>query len=356
MHVAGLLDAPPASPPPPARPPDGPSLAAPPEPPAAPPEPAAVVRELGPRPLGLAELVGDVRVFLNRFWALAPLVRHGTGVPPRDLLTMARVADLLTSGWLRLPHLRLLRDGVPVPDALFAGRRRIGERTVADAVDADKVLGEFRGGSTLVLEAVELLDPAVRTLCERLADTLSCPLRASAVLVPPDRQDGRRPASEAKEELFLLQISGTQRIAVYERFRRRATGPARTAPLGTVALNPQLCPGDLLYLPRGTPYRPAAVGAGHSLHLTFLAARRTTGVPLALPGPAAPAHDWDGFLPLSQILARIQQGAHHSLSRRAEARTPWRPQPSAATGPGDGLREALACLDGEETADRRLWA
>ncbi len=324
MHVTGVLD----------------------DAPATPHEPPVPLDQVPPGPLGLPELVGDEKVFLHRYWALSPLLRRGTSPHLSHLLTMARMAEILTSGWLRLPHLRVLLEGLPVPDGSFAGPRRIGRRLVTDAVAPDKVLREFRRGSTLVLDAVELLEPAVRALCDRLAGPLCCPLGASAVLAPP-ALPGRRlaPPRSAGEDVFLLQLSGAQRMTVYERFRAAGHPAAVTASHGAVALAPELRPGDLLYLPQGTPYRSVPASGDHSLHLTLAAAPRVPGAPVA---PPAAAQEWDEFLPLAQFLVRIQQRTHHALSRRAADGPPRLDlafPASAVARDGDRLREALARLD-----------
>jgi hypothetical protein len=102
-------------------------------------------------------------------------------------------------------------------------------------------------------------------------------------------------------------------------------------------------------VPRGTAHRPAPVAGSHSLHLTLSAGRR---VPGTSPAPAA-GPEGDGFLPMPQVLFRIQQRAHQALSRRAQDGPPRLagPLPAAAgLGDADSLREALARLDPAGTA------
>lgn len=154
-----------------------------------------------------------------------------------------------------------MRDGQQVAEGQYTGVRPIGHGTVTDAIVAEKVLSHFSLGATLVLDAVELLVPSVRALCGRLSASLGCPVDAVAFLTPPDRK-GLSPHID-DEDVFVLQLSGTKQWTVHEQLRPVPLTPGVLSPsaLGPVALTPLLSPGDVMYVPRGTPHHAVSTGA-----------------------------------------------------------------------------------------------
>ncbi|MFD7082385.1 cupin domain-containing protein [Streptomyces sp. NPDC002181] len=268
----------------------------------------------------LAPLVGDPEEFLRRHWTRTPLLRKAVSPDAfAGLLSLADLADLLTTRALRLPHVRLVRDGQQVAESTYTGVRRIGHGTVTDAIAPEKVLSHFGLGATLVLDAVELLVPAVGSLCERLAASLSCPVDAVAFLTPPDRK-GLAPHID-DEDVFVLQLSGSKQWTVHEQLRPVPLTPGAlpAAALGPVALTPLLEPGDVLYVPRGTPHHAESTG-GHSLHLSLAARRPTLGALtadtlLAALRASGPDLDLNSLDPAEEIGALVHAHASGALER-----------------------------------------
>lgn len=294
----------------------------------------------------LDALVGDESRFLDEHWTRTPMLR--TAAAPdrfRSVLTMDDIAGLLSSGALRLPHVRLVRDGLPVAESLFTRVRPIGHGTVTDAVDPAKLLSMFRIGATVVLDAVELLFPAVRDLCDRLADRLNCPVDAVAFLTPPDRK-GLSPHID-DEDVFVLQLSGTKQWTVHEQLRPVPLTPGALPKdrLGPVALTPLLRPGDVMYVPRGTPHHAVSTG-GHSLHLSLAARRptldaRTTDAFRDALAAAGPDEDLDSLLAPDELLGRMLQRATSALRHISLPSDRARPEPAD----GSSLHSALLGLD-----------
>ncbi|MEV6581913.1 cupin domain-containing protein [Streptomyces sp. NPDC051582] len=268
----------------------------------------------------LATLVGDPEEFLRRHWTRTPLLRRA--VSPEafaGLLSLADLADLLTARALRLPHVRLVRDGQQVAESTYTGVRRIGHGTVTDAIVPEKVLSHFGLGATLVLDAVELLVPAVGSLCERLVASLSCPVDAVAFLTPPARK-GLAPHID-DEDVFVLQLSGSKQWTVHEQLRPvpLTAGALPPSALGPVALTPLLEPGDVLYVPRGTPHHAESTG-GHSLHLSLAARRPTLGALaadtlLAALRASGPDRDLNSLDPAQEIGALVHAHASGAFER-----------------------------------------
>ncbi|MFE5774168.1 cupin domain-containing protein [Streptomyces sp. NPDC056485] len=268
----------------------------------------------------LAPLVGDPGEFLRRHWTRTPLLRKAVSPDAfAGFLSLADLADLLTTRALRLPHVRLVRDGQQVAESTYTGVRRIGHGTVTDAIAPEKVLSHFGLGATVVLDAVELLVPAVGALCERLAASLSCPVDAVAFLTPPDRK-GLAPHID-DEDVFVLQLSGSKQWTVHEQLRPVPLTPGALPPaaLGPVALTPLLEPGDVLYVPRGTPHHAESTG-GHSLHLSLAARRPTLGALtadtlLAALRASGPDLDLNSLDPAEEIGALVHAHASGALER-----------------------------------------
>jgi hypothetical protein len=294
---------------------------------------------------GLTPLVGDPETFLRFHWTRTPLLRRGASADAfAGLLTLPGVADLLTTRALRLPHVRLVRDGVQVAESQYTGVRRIGHGTVTDAIVPEKVLSHFSLGATLVLDAVELLVPAVREVCGRLAEALACPVDAVAFLTPPDRK-GLAPHID-DEDVFVLQLSGTKQWTVHEQLRPVPLTPGALPAdsLGPVALAPLLSPGDLLYVPRGTPHHAVSTG-GHSLHLSIAARRPTLGAltadtVLAALAAAGQDRDLDSLGPAEETGALVRARLSHALDRLPAA-SPAAPAEGAALA---GVLHGLASL------------
>ncbi|MFJ8859021.1 cupin domain-containing protein [Streptomyces sp. NPDC102451] len=294
----------------------------------------------------LARLVGDPETFLREHWTSTPLLRRAASADAfAGLLTLAGVSDLLTTRALRLPHVRLVRDGQQVAEGQYTGVRPIGHGTVTDAIVPEKVLSHFSLGATLVLDAVELLVPSVRALCERLAEALACPVDAVAFLTPPDRK-GLSPHID-DEDVFVLQLSGTKQWTVHEQLRPVPLTPGVLSPsaLGPVALTPLLSPGDVMYVPRGTPHHAVSTG-GHSLHLSLAARRPTLGTltadtVLAALREAAPDSDLDSLAPAEETGALVRERATRALGLLASAPT----TSGGAEEEGTGLAGVLLGLD-----------
>ncbi|MFD8790060.1 cupin domain-containing protein [Streptomyces vinaceus] len=296
----------------------------------------------------LAPLVGDAQEFLSRHWTRTPLLRRAVSPDAfAGLLSLEVLTGLLTTRALRLPHVRLVRDGQQVAESQYTGVRRIGHGTVTDAIDPGKVLSHFGLGATLVLDAVELLVPAVGALCERLAASLSCPVDAVAFLTPPDRKG--LAAHIDDEDVFVLQLSGSKQWTVHEQLRPVPLTPGAlpASALGPVALTPLLEPGDVLYVPRGTPHHAASTG-GHSLHLS-LAARRptltalTADTLLAALRAAGPDRDLNSLDPAQEIGALVHAQASGALARLDTVPVPV-PAADGAGREGDALAGVLRAL------------
>lgn len=227
---------------------------------------------------GLAALVGDPAGFTAGPWT-HETTRLALQVPVEEIYSMTRLVGLLTQPLLRLPHVRIVDQGLAVAEATYTEVRQVGHGTVTDAVRPERVLDYFSRGATVVIDALDQVDAGIGAWCAALADDLGHPVDASAFLTPPGSQGLAVHIDD--EDVFCLQISGAKTWTVHRQLRPVPTEPR---PLGRQHPGPQALTGELsvgegLYLPRAAPHW-AAAGGTHSLHVSF-AVRRPTALSLA---------------------------------------------------------------------------
>lgn len=294
---------------------------------------------------GLRALCAAPDDFLATTWTRSPALLAPPPHAPAPL-TMERVIGLLTGPLLRLPHVRLVLRGQPVAPGLFTEERRVGHTTLTDCVRPDRVLDYFSRGATVVLDALDLIDPTVHAWCEELADELGHPVGGSAFLTPPGAA-GLAPHVDA-EDVFCVQVSGTKRWTVHEQLTPVPVtpGPLPADRLGAVAISTELQPGQVLYMPRSVPHH-AAAATSHSLHLSF-AARRATALELARAGLEAAAAREDSL----DVPSGVEGVAAAASLLSAAALAPAPGGDPAPTSSRPGLGEVLGGLDA--LAEQRL--
>ncbi|HWC68263.1 MAG TPA: cupin domain-containing protein [Acidimicrobiales bacterium] len=217
----------------------------------------------------LARCVGDAGTFLSAEWSRASHLHH----EPRgfdDLLSLDHVDHLLTTAMPRIPAVRVVRDGTPVPAARYTRPGRLGGRPVLDLVDPGRLLEEFASGATIVLQGLHRYHPPLAGFCRQLELELTQPVQANAYLTPAgERGLG---AHYDTHDVVVLQVAGRKQWTVYTPSRElplpSQPWSASDQQLGPVILDRTLVPGDALYLPRGFPHRADAVDEP-SLHLTI---------------------------------------------------------------------------------------
>ncbi len=176
----------------------------------------------------------------------------------------------MCSGGLRYPAFRLVKAGA-----------RLGLRDYTEDVpwrptpftataDVQRVLAEFAGGATIVLQGLHLHLPPVSAFCRQLEIELGQSVQANAYYTPRAAQG--LPVHHDTHDVFVLQVAGEKRWLVYEpalelplkdqRYGRELGAPGETVH------DLVLGPGDTLYLPRGWLHE-ALTSESDSLHLTI---------------------------------------------------------------------------------------
>ena len=208
--------------------------------------------------------------FLDGYWESAPLLVH-RDEPRRfdDLLSEADVERVLCSGGLRYPAFRLVKAGARLEPREYTVDVPWRPTGFTRTADVDRVLAEFYGGATIVLQGLHLHWPPLAIFCRELEATLGQPVQANAYYTPRGSQG--LPVHHDTHDVFVLQAAGEKRWLVYEPALELPLRDQRyTAELGAPGepvLDETLAAGDTLYLPRGWLHE-ALTSETDSLHVT----------------------------------------------------------------------------------------
>ena len=213
--------------------------------------------------------------FAERHWGREPLLSPADQLPGAfdDLFSTAAVDELITSRGVRTPFIRMAHEGSVLAASAYTASGGFGAE-IADQVSSDKVLAEFAGGATIVLQGLHRLWPPLVEFTRALIDDLGHPAQVNAYVTPPSSQ-GFDPHYDT-HDVFVLQIAGEKHWRIHAPVH---VDPLRTQPWtdhrAAVAraathepmIDAVLRPGDVLYLPRGWIHSATALGET-SVHLT----------------------------------------------------------------------------------------
>jgi bifunctional lysine-specific demethylase and histidyl-hydroxylase NO66 len=220
----------------------------------------------------LARCVSPVEAerFFGEYWERKPLL------VPRDeegrfldLLSIAEVERRVTTGGLRHPAFRVVKEDARIVLADYAEDIPWTPTSFSGTAQVERVAAEFEGGATIVLQALQLQHPPLADFCRDLERELGHPAQANAYYTPPSAQGFK--VHHDTHDVFCLQIEGEKRWLVYP--------PVLELPLkhqkythelgepGEPVLDVTLRGGDTLYLPRGWLHQ-AMTSDAPSLHLT----------------------------------------------------------------------------------------
>ncbi|KUI34317.1 cupin [Mycobacterium sp. IS-1496] len=229
----------------------------------------------------------DPHTFATEHWGRRPLLSRSEALPRDfgDLLSPGMVDELIAERGVRAPFIRLAKEGDVLAKDCYLGPAGFGAE-MPDQVDSAKVLTQFAGGATIVLQGLHRLWPPVIDFVRHLVDDLGHPVQANAYITPPDNQ-GFEPHYDV-HDVFVLQTAGQKRWVVHEPvhphplpsqpWTRHRAAVARRAAAEPV-VDTVLSAGDALYLPRGWVHSAQALDTT-SIHLT-IGVSAVTGVDVA---------------------------------------------------------------------------
>jgi lysine-specific demethylase/histidyl-hydroxylase NO66 len=175
---------------------------------------------------------------------------------------------------VRTPFIRMAHEGSVLAASAYTASGGFGAE-IADQVSSEKVLAEFAGGATIVLQGLHRLWPPIIEFTRALVDDLGHPVQVNAYVTPPASQGFD--AHYDTHDVFVLQIAGEKHWRIHEPvhvdplasqpWSDHRAAVARAA-LEAPAIDAVLHPGDALYLPRGWIHA-ATAGDATSVHLTI---------------------------------------------------------------------------------------
>jgi quercetin dioxygenase-like cupin family protein len=231
---------------------------------------------MGGRELGFADVVGDEEEFFRTYFNKKVLYRpRGITGDPRQILSIADMDDIVHQEGMRSGLLRMLGNGVPaIGDQLTSQleMRREG-KTIEDAADPGKIYAHFRAGKTLIHGGLNLTRPNLRTLARSMTERFAAKSEIVAFLTPAGQSGA---AHSDPTDVYIIQLEGTKRWQIWPTPPGRRPGDDKDSfgSLPDPVLDLPVQPGDVLYIPYGTPHR-ASAEASVSLHLTVVAGPRT---------------------------------------------------------------------------------
>jgi cupin superfamily protein len=233
---------------------------------------------MGTRTPTFAELVGDEDAFFTNYYSQRTLYRPGAlAGDPREILSIADMDDIVHQEGLRSSLFRMLGQGTGVAGPTLTRRLRLRRegRLIDDALAPAKVYAHFRAGKTLIHAGLNHHRPNLRRLCALLTEKFAAPSEAVAFLTPAGKQAGG--AHSDPTDVYVIQLEGTKHWRIWPTPPVRRMGEDLShdqASLGEPLFDISLRPGDVLYLPYGTPHE-AAAEEQVSLHVTVVALARS---------------------------------------------------------------------------------
>jgi mannose-6-phosphate isomerase-like protein (cupin superfamily) len=216
------------------------------------------------------DLVGSEPEFFTSAFNKAAILRRGAlRDTHQHLLTIAELDDLLRSGSARLPYVRIAKDGDPLHPMNFTKLLRVNGEYFADAVVPEQVLELLSTGATVMWNMINHLHTGVRGLTTMLAERFSTECDAVAFLTPPG-VEGFRPHHDPFD-VFVVHLHGRKLWQVWPipEVRKGDAAEFTRDQLGEPLFTATLEPGDVMYMPYGTPHVATAEEAT-SLHLSVV--------------------------------------------------------------------------------------
>jgi len=186
-----------------------------------------------------------------------------------DLLSIAEVERRVTTGGLRHPALRVVKEDAKIVLGDYAEDIPWTPTSFSGSVQAERVASLFEGGATIVLQALQLQHPPLAGFCRELERELGHPVQANAYYTPSSAQGFK--VHHDTHDVLCLQVEGEKRWLVYppvlelplknQKYSRELGEPDE--PVMDVTMRA----GDTLYLPRGWLHQ-AMTSDTTSLHLT----------------------------------------------------------------------------------------
>jgi ribosomal protein L16 Arg81 hydroxylase len=216
------------------------------------------------------DIVGDFEAFQQEYFNQKPMFRRNA-LPrvQQEVLSLSDMDTLINLEIIRFPYIKVNLNGSGVPEAGYTRDMVVQGMTITGVVDPEKVYALYRAGATVTWASVNQILPKVREFVRVVSQTMAVRTDAVAFLTPQGKKG--YPAHHDGVDLFIIQLSGSKHWRLWDlaEDRRSESASYTEETLGAPVVEEVLRPGDVLYLPYGTPHQATAVDEP-SLHLSVM--------------------------------------------------------------------------------------
>jgi hypothetical protein len=212
----------------------------------------------------------DVAGFFAEYWEQQPLA-VARDEPGRydDLISVADVERLISSGGLRYPAFRMVKEGGQIGLPAYTTDLPWRPHAFTGTVDPDRVATAFADGATIVIQGLHMNWTPVAKFIRALEADLGQPSQANAYYTPRGSQGFA--VHHDTHDVFVLQVAGEKHWRIYDPLLELPLKAQRYSKAlgkhGAPAMELTLRAGDTLYLPRGWLH-DALTSDTDSLHIT----------------------------------------------------------------------------------------
>lgn len=231
--------------------------------------------EAGQVPITLAGLVGDTEAFFRDHWANQPVVFRST-TDVSGLITEEEMWDEVDCGLLVRPYFTAFDAGVRTALTDMTTKRNIVGHEIPGYINAEQIRKDFEAGGTFKFNQAEHWHSRIRDLVKGLEPEFSGGLEAYVFLSPPGKTAIQ--AHMDGSHVLVLQVAGVKdwRVGLLD---ETSVSDSTRYVTEDIPVDKRrdftLHPGDVLYMPHGTPHC-ATAREGNSIHIAITIEEPTT--------------------------------------------------------------------------------
>ena len=203
----------------------------------------------------------------NYFEKKALLIQRNDPEYFSSLLTMSDMADYLERKDTVYPHIRMVKDGIQLPNELYTKNTIIRDQVI-EVIDNEKLFSLFEDGASVVCQQLQITFPVLYEFTRLLSNYFKLNVGLNTYLTPAVAQ-AFDPHYDT-HDVFILQVYGSKMWRLYD---MPVPSPIKKFDKKTWAmpeptLEVELKQGDTLYIPRGLVH-DATTASNTSLHITM---------------------------------------------------------------------------------------
>jgi hypothetical protein len=223
------------------------------------------------------ELERVLEFYLEQRKAPPAVYEHAAGCLPNvTFFSVAKLQEFLSNPLLTPSWVTLSANGSILPLEAAALQKIVQNKTLV-FMDKEPVNEHLKRGGALLLEGLDILDPAINDFIAKVDSALPCAL-SNCVAFLSQRGAEAYPGHCDTDDVLVIQVEGRKRWRIYAPQQRRyVDNILDNSRLGRQIAEFTLQPGDVLYVRAGVPHRCETVG-DYSLHLSFDLVDRTPNI------------------------------------------------------------------------------